>query len=232
MNATRSLVPTPSALATSTGSARPLRQTEQSAERSEIRQHARRERPAREAADPADDLVARFDVDAGLFVVHLSLPLAWGRARAVGQRDHQNSSVWISASAVLRVGRSGRAPANTRVARSRRTAPPRSPPRACRRRRAAAARCRAGPVATRAASASTAYSAARPCRRPAPSATAPGSRGGHAERRISVAAASSRPAAASAPRAARRRAQQILKPDRLDRERQRVARRTSDATRS
>ena len=36
-----------------------------------IRQHARRERPAREAANPADDLVARFDIDAGLFVVHL-----------------------------------------------------------------------------------------------------------------------------------------------------------------
>ena len=67
MNATRSLVPTPSALATSTGSSpRRVTEPEEPAERSDLGQHARRERAARERPDPADDLVAGVDVDAGL----------------------------------------------------------------------------------------------------------------------------------------------------------------------
>ena len=67
MNATRSFVPTPSALATSTGSRSPRgASAEEAAERADVGEHARRERAARERADAADDLVAGVDVDAGL----------------------------------------------------------------------------------------------------------------------------------------------------------------------
>ena len=72
MNATRSLVPTPSALGDEhrVGDAGRV-ETEQPAERSDVREHARRERAARQRADPADDFVAGVDVDAGLLVIHL-----------------------------------------------------------------------------------------------------------------------------------------------------------------
>ena len=59
---------------------------EETAERSDVGEDARGERPAGKVPDAADDFVPRIDVDTGLTVVH------------------QNSSFWISASAVLRVG--------------------------------------------------------------------------------------------------------------------------------
>ena len=71
MNATFSLVPTPSALddehrlAVAAGL-----ELEQPAERSDVRQHAGRERRTRERADAADRFVAGVDVDAGRLVVH------------------------------------------------------------------------------------------------------------------------------------------------------------------
>ena len=52
---------------------------EQAAERSDVRQHAGRERGFREPLDAADGFVARIDVDAGRFVIHGSQGL---RARA------------------------------------------------------------------------------------------------------------------------------------------------------
>ena len=67
MNATFSLVPTPSALATSTGSRyRAGVEAEQAAERADLGQHAGRERRARQRPDAPDDFVAGVDVDAGL----------------------------------------------------------------------------------------------------------------------------------------------------------------------
>ena len=115
MNATRSFVPTPSALATSTGSRDAARvQAEEAAERSDLGEHARRERAARQRPDAADDFVAGVDVDPGLLVIH------------------QNSSVWISASAIFRAGDpSGGCPVACGE-RSRRSAPLRDPLRACR----------------------------------------------------------------------------------------------------
>ena len=74
MNATRSLVPTPSALATSTGIRQPgAAEVEQPAKRADLRQHARRERAARQRPDPAHDFVAGVDVDARLLVVHAAV---------------------------------------------------------------------------------------------------------------------------------------------------------------
>ena len=58
-------------------------QTKEAAERSDLREDAGRERPARQRADAAYDVVAGLDVDPGLLVVH------------------QNSSVWMSASAIF-----------------------------------------------------------------------------------------------------------------------------------
>ena len=71
MNATFSFVPTPSALDTSTGSRQSTAiQTEQAAERSDLRQDAGRERGARQRFDSPHGLVAGVDVDAGLSIVH------------------------------------------------------------------------------------------------------------------------------------------------------------------
>ncbi len=67
MNATFSFVPTPSALDTSTGLAVPLAvQAEQAAERSDLGEHAGRERAARERPDAPHGFVAGVDVDARL----------------------------------------------------------------------------------------------------------------------------------------------------------------------
>ena len=47
-----------------------IAQPKQAAERSDLGQHAGRERPAREPFNPSDDLVAGVDVDARILVVH------------------------------------------------------------------------------------------------------------------------------------------------------------------
>ncbi len=47
-----------------------VREPEQAAKRTDLGQHAARERPARERADPPHDLVTGVDVDARLLVVH------------------------------------------------------------------------------------------------------------------------------------------------------------------
>ena len=71
MNATRSLVPTPSALATSTGIVPAgVTEPEEPAERPNLGQHSRCEGAARERPNPPNDLVASVDVDAALLVVH------------------------------------------------------------------------------------------------------------------------------------------------------------------
>ena len=71
MNATFSLVPTPSALETSTGSRHCGGiELEEAAERSDVGQHAGREGGFRQLLDAADRFVARVDVDTGRLVVH------------------------------------------------------------------------------------------------------------------------------------------------------------------
>ena len=131
MNATRSFVPTPSALATSTGSSMPGRaETEQAAERSDVGQHAGRERAARQRADAADDLVAGVDVD----------------ARPACSPCRTSSGAESSAALAILAARACRRPSGRRAARRlpvgatrrRRSAPRRSPLRACRTPRAAA----------------------------------------------------------------------------------------------
>ena len=97
---------------------------EQSAERTDARQHVRRVRPPGERLDPANGLVARIDVHARLSIVDA----------------HQNSSFSISSFGVRRRGeRPARSSTPGEV--RRRNAPLRSPPTACRTRRGAA-RCR------------------------------------------------------------------------------------------
>ena len=54
-------------------------ETEQAAERADVREHARRERRSRERPDAADDFVAGVDVDAGVFVFHQRVRRAWLR---------------------------------------------------------------------------------------------------------------------------------------------------------
>ena len=71
MNATRSLVPTPSALATSTGSAMPAASRRNSPPNEPMSDSTPGVNVrARQRPDPPDDLVAGVDVDAGLLVVH------------------------------------------------------------------------------------------------------------------------------------------------------------------
>ena len=132
MNATLSLVPTPSALATSTGSSKPAASSaEEPAERSDLRQDAGREGAARERLDPAHDFVAGVDVDAGCLVVHAeSMPIGCCDLHA------QNSSLRSAARHAARAA-SRPAPASRRARTRRRSAPLRSPPRACRTPRAA-----------------------------------------------------------------------------------------------
>jgi hypothetical protein len=55
---------------------------EQAAERSEIRQHAGGMRAARQPLDAANDFVARFDINAGVFIVHSDLPPAGGSGKS------------------------------------------------------------------------------------------------------------------------------------------------------
>ena len=61
-------------------------EAKETAERPDLRQDARRERGSRERAYAAHDLVAGFDVDSRLLVIH------------------QKSSVWMRASAMVRAG--------------------------------------------------------------------------------------------------------------------------------
>ena len=69
MNATLSFVPTPSALRDEHRIRDVAPEREQSAERSDARQHARRVGLARQRLDAPHDLVAGVDVDARLAVV-------------------------------------------------------------------------------------------------------------------------------------------------------------------
>ena len=129
--ATFSLVPTPSALATSTGVRRAeRRQAEQAAEAADLRQHARRERALGQRPDAPHDFVAGVDVDAARLVVHL---VSWppGRRSEVQRRHHP-----LDAGARRRALR--RLPVEG-AGSARRSAPRRGPRRACRSRRAAAA---------------------------------------------------------------------------------------------
>ena len=216
MNATRSLVPTPSALATSTGSAMPAcAEPEQAAERADLREHAGRERAARQRPDAPDDLVAGVDVDAGLLVVHSEL-------ERLDQRVGD-----------LARGRALRRLPVAAADRRRRTAPPRSPPRACRTRRGAGATAGFGSVLALEHLQHQRRVAQRDARRaPARSAA-----------RAGIARSACRPRAARRPRPAspddrqrgqarRRGAQQLLEAQVGDREPQRCRRGTSGATRS
>ena len=122
MNATRSFVPTPSALATSTGSRCPRSPSRKSPPNEPSSDSTPGVNVARASAlDAPDDLVAGVDVDAGLLVVH-ALEL-----QSLDQRVGDACAPAIPPALPSRCG-----------ARSRRSAPLRSPPRACRTRREAA----------------------------------------------------------------------------------------------
>src|SRR5206468_3485748 len=82
-------------------------QLKEAPERSQIRQHSGGERTSRQAADAANDLIARVDVDARLLVIHLRTrtPNAEPPNPEPSEtREPQNSRTWISVSASLRCG--------------------------------------------------------------------------------------------------------------------------------
>ena len=97
-------------------------QPEQPAERSDVREHARRERRAGEAANSADSLIAGVDVDARRLVIH-----AGSELEPFDQRRDARAR-----------GRAFRRLPVGGTRRPQRTVPRRSPPRGARSRRAAA----------------------------------------------------------------------------------------------